>query len=397
MNILTSLDPSGFMRLVPEREAMIAKGGTEPLPDKYGINALAEALHPVRQYLKVSSIEKLTSDTVAVKLVPDADEGTAECAYFQPGDYLSFFLKPDGKETTRPYSIASSPKDSLKGFYTVIVKRVPGGKASNYIADNWKRGTKVVSSGPISGLVYSPLRDAKTVIGLVGGSAITSFMSMAKAISEGDADFDLILLYGSKTHSQIIAKGELDALAAQCKKIKVIYVLSEEQAPGCEHGFISAEMIKKYAPKAQAYSLFVSGPPAMISFVRKEISKLGVEQKYVRYEIDGEVHDALTMSGYPGNAPDKVKITVKVRDMTKTVTGSTRETVLQILEENGVAVPAHCRSGVCGYCHTRLVSGKVFVPKVPDMRREADREFGYIHPCRTFPLSDLEIIVPSVK
>lgn len=397
MNILTSLDPKKFMTLVPEREKMIRNGSAEPLPDKYPVNALAEELHPERQYLKVSGIEMLTADTAAVTLVPDAEKGTKSCAYFQAGDYLCFPMTFGNIKTSRPYSIASSPGDSLKGFYKIIIKRVPGGAASNYILDNWKPGTGVVASAPVSGLVYSPLRDAKTVVGLVGGSAISSFLSMAKAIAEGDEDFNITILYGSRTREQIIAKGELDGLAARCGKIRVIYVLSDEKADGFEHGFLTSELVKKYAPKDGRYSLFISGPFFMRNFIKNELSGLGLERKYVRFELDGDIYDGRLLPSFPKNAPEKVIVTVKVRDEIKTVEGASSETVLHILERNGIAVPTHCRSGSCGYCHTKLVSGEVFVPEDTDMRREADCEFGYIHPCRTFPMSDLNIIVPAVK
>jgi ferredoxin-NADP reductase len=36
------------------------------------------------------------------------------------------------------------------------------------------------------------------VIGLAGCSGITPFLSMARAIAEGDEDFDLVLLYGCR-------------------------------------------------------------------------------------------------------------------------------------------------------------------------------------------------------
>ena len=63
----------------------------------------------------------------------------------------------------------------------------------------------------------------------------------------------------------------------------------------------------------------------------------------------------------------------------------------------GIAAPAHCRSGECGWCHSRLVSGEVYCPKSVDGRREADYIYGYIHPCCSFPLSDLVIEIPPVK
>ncbi|MGN0287944.1 MAG: 2Fe-2S iron-sulfur cluster-binding protein, partial [Atopobiaceae bacterium] len=66
-------------------------------------------------------------------------------------------------------------------------------------------------------------------------------------------------------------------------------------------------------------------------------------------------------------------------------------------EKNRIAAPSHCRSGECGWCHARLVSGQVFCPAEVDGRREADRKFGYIHPCVSFPLSDLVVEVPAAR
>ena len=65
-------------------------------------------------------------------------------------------------------------------------------------------------------------------------------------------------------------------------------------------------------------------------------------------------------------------------------------------EAAGIAAPAHCRSGECGWCHSKLVSGEIYAPKSVDGRREADLLYGYIHPCCSFPLSDLTIEVAPV-
>ena len=61
------------------------------------------------------------------------------------------------------------------------------------------------------------------------------------------------------------------------------------------------------------------------------------------------------------------------------------------MEQAGIKAPSRCRSGQCGWCHSRLVSGEVFIPDEADGRREADKKFGWIHPCCTYPLSDIEL------
>ena len=185
------------------------------------------------------------------------------------------------------------------------------------------------------------------------------------------------------------------------EKIKVVHVFSDPDADtsadGIEKGFITAELIKKYAPSDEAYSVFICGPQAMYDFLDKEIEKLGLAKKYVRHEMFGEFHDPKSQKDYPNDIPETVSITVTIQDVTKTVTGSTNDSVLQILEKNGISAPSRCRSGECGFCHTHLLSGSVYVPKHLEYRRLADFKFNCIHPCCSIPLSDLVINVPAAK
>ena len=71
--------------------------------------------------------------------------------------------------------------------------------------------------------------------------------------------------------------------------------------------------------------------------------------------------------------------------------------LMQILEKAGIAIPNRCRSGECGWCHSLLKSGQVWVPQKLDYRRKADLKFNFIHPCCTFALSDIELDIPPAK
>ena len=224
---------------------------------------------------------------------------------------------------------------------------------------------------------------------------------MAGAIVDGDEDFELTLLYGSRNKDAILFYDELLDITQKTDKVKVVHVLSDENADaseeGFEKGFITAELIKKYAPENEYYSVFICGPQVMYNFLEKELPKLELPKKYIRHEMFGEFHDPKTQADYPSDVPETVTITVTIQDETKTVTGSTNDSVLQILEKNGIAAPARCRSGECGFCHSHLLSGKVYVPKHLEYRRLADFKFDCIHPCCSFPLSDLVINVPVAK
>ena len=73
------------------------------------------------------------------------------------------------------------------------------------------------------------------------------------------------------------------------------------------------------------------------------------------------------------------------------------EPVLTAIERAGIAAPSRCRSGECGWCHSLLKAGKVYIPKDADGRRLGDIKFNWIHPCVSYPLSDVELCVYPTK
>ena len=396
---LWKLNPMDFTKMNPTRQAKIAAAPADPLPplDSYKPNQLAAALHPGVQHLKIARIEEEASNCKRYYLVPNPEKGTQQLAWFSAGQYLSISLKIGPMQLTRPYSIASSPREALAGTYMLTIQKVEGGLASQYIHDNWQVGTEVTASEPLGNFTYEPLRDAATVVGVVGGSSITPFRSLAMAIADGDEDADLILLYGSRTLADTMFQQDLKDLEARCSRIKLVNVLSDETLEGYEHGFITADLIRKYAPEGE-FSLFVCGPQVMRKFVDKEIETLGLRKKFIRNELFGEYFNPAREADYPQDVAPAFRVTVRVAGTEQTVTAPADVSLLRTLEANGIAAPAHCRSGECGWCHSRLVSGQVYTPKSVDGRREADLLYGYIHPCCAFPLSDLIIeVAPKAK
>ena len=390
------LNPMDFTKMTPTRQAKIDATPAKPLPalDSYVPNKIAKALHPGTQYVKVAEVIEQSVDTKTFWLEADPARGTEQLAWFSAGQYLSVTLEIGSMKLTRPYSLSSSPREALAGRYGLTIKRVKDGLASNYILDNWAVGTEVTVSEPLGVFTYEPLRDAKTIVGIAGGSGITPFRSLAKAIADGDEDAEMILLYGSRTLADAVFQEEFKALEGP--KFKLVNVLSHEEQEGCEKGFITEELIRKYAPEG-AYSIFLCGPQAMYDFVDKEIAKLGLRRKFIRHELFGEYFGPTKEADYPKDVAPEFKITVRIAGTEQTVTAPADTSILRSLEANGIAAPAHCRSGECGWCHSKLVSGEVYCPKSVDGRREADYLYGYIHPCCTFPLSDLIIEVPPVK
>jgi hypothetical protein len=43
-----------------------------------------------------------------------------------------------------------------------------------------------------------------------------------------------------------------------------------------------------------------------------------------------------------------------------------------------------------------VTEGEFFVPAVGDCRRFSDKQYGYVHACSTYPLTDMVIEVPII-
>jgi ferredoxin-NADP reductase len=388
-------DLLAFRRLVPSRRKRFARApvGSPELPP---VNQLARQLHPARQHLVIAEIRDETKTTRTYRLVPDPDSDTKEVAYFRAGQYLSLKVQLNGVQTTRPYSISSAPFEALgaDGFYEITVKKNEDGFLTPYMWDHWEAGTRIVSSGPCGQFYYEPMRDARKIAGLAGGSGITPFCSMAKEIVYGDLDAELLLLYGSSDEDDIVYYElfkELEEKAAG--RVRVVHVLSCEEVSleGCEQGFITADTIRKYAD-LDSSSFFVCGPQAMYEFVARELSTFDLPARRIRWEVYGEVKDITQMPGFPSEVAGKTfRLRVHIGGLTTEIPARAVETVLVAMERAGLAPPSECRSGECGFCRARLVSGDVYINPDSDGRRAADKQFGTIHPCSSYPITDLEV------
>lgn len=366
-------DLKAFFSLKAKRVEAINNTTPNNLPTTYGVNELASSLHPGFIKAKVSKVVKAPSNTTIITLEAN------KFPYFKAGQFVTLSLKIGNSLVTRPYSIYSSPKDALNGILEVAVQKA--GFFSNELS-NIKVGSNILVGEPSGDFYYDDLRDKKNILAIAGGSGITPFVSMAKALNEESDDFNLTILYGVKTLSDMI----YDFKDIKSDKVKVIPVLSNEEKDGYLHGFITKDILKDHLN--DNVSVFMCGPDAMYDFVKKEIVSLGYNEHRIRQE-----HNSI--KDLDIKSPKEFKLVVHMKDEIFTIKALENETLLVAMEKAGLCAPSRCRSGVCGFCHSRLISGDINTPNVHDHRRLADVKFGYIHPCATYPLSDLEIDVPE--
>ena len=394
VGLIGKFDMLKFKNMSKVREKAIQAAPANEVSGEFAINTNAKKLHPDYQRLVIDEVIPHEGAKAKTFVFRRAD-GEA-FPYFRAGQYLSLKLPLEGSFVTRAYSLCASPKDALKGRAAITVRSNPGGFAADKLLAALKPGDEVIASDPQGFFYYEDLRDAKHVVGLAGGSGITPFLSMAYALRDGAEDFELTLLYGSRDEESILFKKELDEVAAACPKFRVVHVLSDEEKAGYEHGFITAELIKKYAPADAEYSVFLCGPEGMYRFLKPEIEKLALPERLFRRKMIDVTKTPWELDGYPQQCRDKIfNLTVRQGNREYKLSASANETVLTAIERAGIKAPSRCRSGECGWCRSRMLEGSVFIPQENELRRWADKGYGYIHPCSSFPTSDIVLEVPG--
>jgi len=370
-------DIKRFLEMSNDRRKIIDETPATPLPKTYGVNELSKALHPNVIPARIVSITKACGDCKTIRL--ESISENKRFPYFKAGQYITLSSEVNGSFVTRPYSITSSPKEAMEGILEVIVQKM--GLFSTYLLEQAKVGDTLIVGEPTGDFYYDNLRDKKNIVAIAGGSGVTPFISMVKSLEENSDDFNLILIHGVKTRKDII----IDYKDIKSDKVKLVIVLSEEKVDGYEYGFITKELLSKYLPNE--YNIFMCGSDEMYKFVRGELTKLGVNEYLIRQE-----HNSI------GNRkidnPRTFTLKVHIRDEIFTIPALENETILTAMERANIKAPSRCRTGICGFCHSRLINGKYFVDKDNEHRRKADFKFGYIHPCATYPESDMEIDVP---
>ena len=161
--------------------------------------------------LEVVNVIRETRDCTSFELRPPSD--LAHAYRYRAGQHITFEFPWDDFEVTRCYSLASCPE--LGETMKIGVKRVEGGRISNWLNEHLKVGDRVRASVPEGRFVLDPETRASTPLFLLaGGSGITPIISLLKS-ALATTRREIILLYANRDEESVVYGAELDRLAAQ--------------------------------------------------------------------------------------------------------------------------------------------------------------------------------------
>jgi len=343
---------------------------------------------------------------------------------FEPGQFITLELDIDGESINRCYTISSPP--TRPHTISITVKRVPGGKVSNWLHDNLRAGTKIRVLGP-SGEFTCARHPARKFLFLSAGSGITPLMSMSRAHHELGEDSDIVFVHSARTPDDIIFARELDLIASNQAHFRTAFVCERVGArtnwPGVT-GFLTLPLLKLIAPDFMEREIFTCGPAPYMQAVRHLLDEGGFDRRHYHEEsfsfetvsevaaqlTTAHVADALQYASVPvtaesfaetraeasGFEPAPVPVETETRFKVsfakshREIECGSGQHVLDAAKKAGVRLPASCTQGMCGTCKVKLVSGEVSMKHAGGIRqREIDQ--GMVLLCCSKPLTDLVV------
>lgn len=360
------------------------------------VAATVERFHPSRIAVRVAEIPEETESSRVLRLVPASGQPFPP---FRAGQYVNVFVTVQDVATSRAFSIAS-PGTEVSGV-ELLVRRKEGGFVSPFLCDTVQVGDELSVSGPAGELRYDPLRDTRDLLLVGGGSGVAPMVGIAREALARDLSVRIRLLYGARSQRDLPYVGLLRRLAERHpERLALTVVLSEpEEGWDGETGLFDRELLGRLladgAP-AESLTAFVCGPPAMHRLAVPALAELGVPRRRIREEAFGPPDGVTTLPGWPEGVGEEGVFAVTVRqhgDEELRIEAPAGWPLMASLERAGLVLPALCRTGVCATCRTRLLRGEVFVPEGGELRR-SDHEAGFIHPCMSYPVSDLVLRLP---
>lgn len=374
-----------YGRVMAERNAKRLAGMDPGALPAYLTYDAVNRIHPRSLDLKVASITSVTDTMKTFRLV--LNDPSDYLAPFVAGQYLSVHADINGVHTSRPISISSSPLE--RGYYEITVKRKPDAFLSDYFLDEVKVGDRITTSGPAGRFNMNPPVQGDHYVFLAGGSGITPFLSMIREVTDAALPCHIHLIYGCRNLADVPYLEELKKRSESSEYFRFDLVLSEpEEGWQGLTGFIGAELIEKLNIDTKKNVFFICGPGAMYNFTIPELKKLGIPGRKIRKEIFGAPADITKEPGWPETITKEDVFTLRFEG--KEYPCKATETILTAFERAGIHHPSECRAGECSLCRIKLVAGDVFQTSTA-LVRKSDVKLGYIHPCVTYPLSDIEV------
>lgn len=296
---------------------------------------------------------------------------------YAAGQFCTFRATIDDEPVVRCYSMSSSPETGDP--FTVTVKRVPGGKLSNWMNDSLAPGDTIDVMPPAGRFV---LRAAGTpIVAFAGGSGITPVLSIVKTALAATAR-EVVLVYANRGAGSVIFADALERLrAGSGGRLALHHHLDSDG------GFLDAAACAALVGDRAHADFYVCGPAPYMKIVEAALDQRGVDPGRLfieRFELAAAAPAI-------GEGSETESIVIRLEGRKRRVGYEAGDTILDAARRAGLKPPFSCQAGNCGTCMARIEAGKATM-RVNNALDAGEVQEGWVLTCQAIPTSH-EVVV----
>jgi len=326
------------------------------------------------------------SDSITSFYLRPADGGPIE--RHVAGQFLPIRIQKDDDAILRSYTISQGPNGQ---DYRLSIKREPNGLASRILHDDLDNGDIIEVGSPSGDFVLD--EGDQPIVMLSGGVGITPMMAMlyaqVAAWRSGASRREVYFIHGTQNSASQAFREELAVLASQYDWFHLFTAYSapfERDLLGDTHlieARLSVDVLSRLLPFG-GYQFYLCGPEMFMRSLYSGLREIGVDRSHIHYEFFGagalddseEIAPTVVL-------PERANITFGRSGIQAEWTHQSG-TLLETAEAAGLKPNYNCRSGKCGTCATRLISGVVHYQRCPSITPDK----GEVLTCCAVPMGE---------
>ena len=351
------------------------------------------SLSPQQLGKPLKVLRRIQETKDAVSLVLDIPASLQSQFKYQAGQFVTFFLTVSGESLNRSYSLSSSPL--VDSEFKITVKKVEGGRGSNFLCNEIRVGDTLLTSPP-AGNFFKPLHSANGshYFLIAAGSGITPVFSIMKTVLSESEKNQVTLIYCNRDRDAIIYLDQLEEWQKKYSaQLRVHHVLSGES------GRLTTEGLKNLVSRAPHWTnpsraFYLCGPTEFMKTAEMGLQTMGVTAGEIRKEDFGgaiskpkvELDSGWTLIGEKSEAQSPEKIIAEIQGEIIEVAAKAELNILETLLEAGAQPPYSCLDGDCMACLAKIQEGLVYQTD-PCILTDQNIAAGETLTCQAKPLS----------
>ncbi len=328
--------------------------------------------------LEVAKIEPESEDISSFYL-RRADGG--QLYAWEPGQFLPLRVTVPGQAEPllRTYTLSTRCNPE---FYRLSIRRGDRQSlVSPFLHANAKPGFRLKAMMPRGKFVLGNSRPCPVVL-VSGGVGITPMIAFAEHLVEHGratgAWRPIHFIHGARNGRVHAFRSHVRQLAAEHPDMHVHVCYSQ---PGSgdtlgvdydSQGHVTIDLLRQFAPPGD-FDFYLCGPSLFMNSLYSGLTGIGIQPDRIHYESFGPgtvlKPEIAKKPVEPGVPSTRVRF---LRSLVEETWQPGDGTLLELAEEAGLDPAFGCRSGICGTCRTRIISGSVDYLEEPLATRDHD-------------------------